>query len=50
MFKNIMIYHPRVLSDCQYNDKYKNYQVTRESVLELYSMSKVGNIQIICFV
>lgn len=31
-----MIYHPGVLLDCQYNDKYENYQVTRESVLELH--------------
>lgn len=36
VFKYIMIYHPRVLLECQYNDKYENYQVTREGVLELH--------------
>lgn len=48
VFKYIMIHNPRVLSGWQYNENYKNYLVTRESVLELYDQSR--NIQIMCFI
>lgn len=37
-----MIYHCRVLLGCQYSDNYGNCLVTRESVLELHEMNKVG--------
>lgn len=36
VFKYIMIYYPRARLECQHNDKYENYQVTREGVLELH--------------
>lgn len=50
VFTYIMIYHCRVLLGCQYSDDYGNYLGTRESVLELHEMNKIGNRQFMCFV